>query len=250
MTYLFFDLECANNFGGSGKICSFGYVLCNADFSIIKSEDLLVNPDAPFDWYLFKPGSRCRLAYRREDYQKHEKFPHIYSKVQSLLEANDRLVFGFGCQSDVATIMSECLRYDLKPIDFACHDIHGVLEQFYETKGSLGSFVEQLGIDMHGLEFHDSRADAFFTMKVTEKLAKDAQKPLAELLAPFTPLSSELQRRAKIKKLYKNYLERKEAAKPENGKPRRPPKKVTVPKDFDYRRELLFELEQQAKENR
>lgn len=252
MTYLFFDLECANNFGGIGKICSFGYVLCNQDFSIIESEDLLMNPDAPFDWYLFSKNAKCKLAYRREDYIANPKFSQYYSKIKSLLEAKDRLIFGFGCLNDVATIACECIRYGTKLIDFECHDIHNALEKFYETKGSLGSFIEKFGIDTHGMEFHDSKADATFTMLVTQQLLKDAEKPIKELLSPFRPLSSRDLKHTKIKKLYANYLERKDAAKNKgsDGKPPRPLKKVTVPKDFDAQRELIFELELQAKENK
>ena len=89
MTNLFFDIECANNFDGVGKICSFGYALCGQDFSLIESDDLLMNPDAPFDWYLFKKNSRCHLAYTREEYNRNPKFPHHYPKISSLVGAED-----------------------------------------------------------------------------------------------------------------------------------------------------------------
>ena len=251
MTYLFFDIECANSFSGIGKICSFGYMLCDSDFSVIESDDILMNAKAPFDWYLFSKNARCKLAYPREEYQSHPDFTQHYERIKNLLEDKDRLVIGFGCQNDVATIACECIRYGLKLIDFDCHDVHNALEQFYETKGRLGEFVEKLGIDTEGLEFHDSKADAYFTMKVTEKLLKDSGKGIKEIFSPFRPFSSRELKKAKIKKLYMNYLERKDAAKQKNmGKPPRPPKKVTVPKDFDARRELLAELEIQARENR
>ena len=186
-SYLFFDIECANNFGGTGKICSFGYVLCNQDFSVIETDDLLMNPDAPFDWYLFKKGSRCHLAYSKEEYIKNPKFPQYYQRIRSLLGAGDRLVLGFGCKGDLKTIGAECRRYGLAEITYACYDIRTVLEKFYGMQGGLGAFVERLGIDTQGMEFHDSRADAIFTMKVTEKLTRDAGKPLAEILKPFQP---------------------------------------------------------------
>ena len=250
MTYLFFDIECANSFGGIGKICSFGYVLCNSDFSIIESGDLLMNPDTVFDWYLFSRNAKCKLAYRREDYQANPKFAHHYSKIKSLLEANSRRVFGFGCQNDVATIACECLRYDLDLIDFNCYDIRPLLEKFYDMQGGLGTFVEKLEIPTQGMEFHDSKADAFFTMKVGERLAKDSQKPLEEQLSAITPFSSKELRKSKIKKLYANYLERKNAGKPQNGKKPLPLKKITVPSWFDYKRELLEEIEIQNEENK
>ncbi len=242
MTYLFFDIECANNFGGIGKICSFGYVLCNQDFSLIESNDFLMNPDAAFDWYLFKKDSKCRLSYSRDEYNSNPKFSHYYSKIRSLLEGKDRIVLGFGCQSDVATIATECMRYDLDLIDFNCHDIHTVLEKIYEEKSGLGLLVEKFNIPTQGMEFHDSRSDAYFTMKVCEHIVKEQKKPLREILNDFTPYSSKLLRKQKIKKLYSNYLERKEAEKAKDGKPPRPLKKITVPSWFDYKRELLEEI--------
>lgn len=247
MTYLFFDIECANSFSGIGKICSFGYVLCNEDFSIIESNDLLMNPGTVFDWYLFSKNAKCRLAYTREEYNKNPEFPHHYSKIKSLFDAKDRRIFGFGCQNDVATIATECMRYDLPLIDFNCYDILNPLETFYEMKGGLGTFVEKLEIPTQGMEFHDSRADAFFTMKVAEKLVKDAGKPLKELITPYTPFSSKLLRKKKIKKLYANYLERKEAGKTQGGKKAIPTKKITVPQWFDWRKELLDEIESEKK---
>ncbi|MBB5225665.1 hypothetical protein DYE50_07210 [Treponema ruminis] len=246
MNYLFFDIECANCFNGIGKICSFGYVLCDENFSVIESDDLLMNPATIFDWYLFKKDSKCRLAYSREDYINNPKFPQHYKKIKSLLEASNQIVFGFGCQNDVATIATECIRYDLDLIDFNCHDIHTVLEKIYEIKGGLGTYVQNFGIDTEGMEFHDSKADAFFTMKVTEKLVKDQKKPISEILATYTPFSSKLLKKQKIKKLYANYLERKEAAKAKDGKPPRPLKKITVPAWFDYKRELLEEISLQG----
>ena len=92
MTYLFFDIECANCFDGIGKICSFGYVLCDENFSVIETDDLLMNPAAPFDWYLFKKDSKCKLAYSREDYINNPKFPEHYKKIKSLLEESNRIV--------------------------------------------------------------------------------------------------------------------------------------------------------------
>ena len=250
MTYLFFDIECANSFGGIGKMCSFGYVLCNSDFSIIESNDLLMNPDTVFDWYLFSKHAKCKLAYRREDYYTNPKFSHHYSKIKSLLEAKDRRIFGFGCQNDVATIATECLRYDLELIDFNCYDLRPLAEKFYDMQGGLGAFVEKLDIPTQGMEFHDSKADAFFTMKVAEKLAKDSAKSLEEQFTLFTPFSSKEQRKSKIKKLYANYLERKEAGKVTDEKQKIKLKKVTVPKWFDYKRELLEEIKIQNEENK
>ena len=55
MNFLFFDIECANCFGGVGKIFSFGYVLTDEHFNILERDDILMNPDVTrWDWYVIK----------------------------------------------------------------------------------------------------------------------------------------------------------------------------------------------------
>ena len=54
MNYLFFDIECATCRGGKGKICEFGYLLTDDNFNEIKREEILINPNSPFDWYTLK----------------------------------------------------------------------------------------------------------------------------------------------------------------------------------------------------
>ena len=251
MTYLFFDIECANSFGGIGKICSFGYVLCGhdsnsphpQDFTVLETDDILMHPGVQFDWYLFKKGSKCQLTHTKSEYQKQPKFPEFYEKIRELLGAEDRLVFGFGCKNDVATITTECLRYNLPQIDFSCHDMHPLAEKQYDMQGGLGTFVEKLGIETEGMEFHDSRADAWFTMKLTERLAKDAGKTLEDMLTGSTPYESKTVLQEQVKKLYKKWLGRTEAKKTADGKPPRTPKKLKVPDWFDFRKELLFQIQ-------
>ena len=52
MKYLFFDIE-----GACPKlstIATFGYVLADENFSILAKEDILVNPNSKYDWYVLK----------------------------------------------------------------------------------------------------------------------------------------------------------------------------------------------------
>lgn len=66
MNYLFYDIECANSFGGTGKICSFGYVLTNENFEVITEDDVLINPNDKWDWYVLKN----MRSLRRKRHQK------------------------------------------------------------------------------------------------------------------------------------------------------------------------------------
>ena len=73
MKYLFFDIECAD--GGKATICSFGYVIADMDFKIIKREDIIINPEGRF----FLTGRAGRpdveLAYPIERFKKAPTFP-------------------------------------------------------------------------------------------------------------------------------------------------------------------------------
>ena len=64
MKYLFFDIECAD--GGKATICSFGYVIADMDFKIIKREDIIMNPEGRF--FLMGRAGRpdVQLAYPNE----------------------------------------------------------------------------------------------------------------------------------------------------------------------------------------
>ena len=63
--FVFFDCECANTFEGVGKICSLGYVITDDDLNVIESEDVVINPECDFDWYLFSGKGGCQLAYSK-----------------------------------------------------------------------------------------------------------------------------------------------------------------------------------------
>ena len=44
MKYLFFDIECSNCFNGVGKLCEFGYVLCDENLNVLKKDDIPMSP--------------------------------------------------------------------------------------------------------------------------------------------------------------------------------------------------------------
>lgn len=69
MKYLFFDIECANCFGGTGKICEFSYILSDEHFNEIELNQFIINPNAPFDSYVLKNhGCTYKLKASECDY--------------------------------------------------------------------------------------------------------------------------------------------------------------------------------------
>ena len=128
-SYLFFDIECANCFNGEGKMCSFGYILTDAEFNILDSQDLVMNPETEFDWYLFSNKNGCSLAYSKDYFRMQHPFPDYYKGVKNLMTAPSRKVIGFSSKNDLGFVVTACERYDLPVFNFATYDVAKILEK-------------------------------------------------------------------------------------------------------------------------
>ena len=69
MNYLFFDIECSDG----RHMCSFGYVLTDSNFAILKKEDILINPEAPFRLSRYNGEPQITLGYPKEKSKKSSK---------------------------------------------------------------------------------------------------------------------------------------------------------------------------------
>ena len=81
MNYCFFDIECANCFGGKGKICSFGYVITDEQFNILEKKDIVINPRSSFNL-----GPDLKLAYTKSEFRQAAPFPDYYDEIGALLQ--------------------------------------------------------------------------------------------------------------------------------------------------------------------
>ncbi len=183
MEYLFFDIECANCFGGNGKICSFGYVLTNEDLQVLDQRDIVINPRHKF--HLGARGKvEIELAYPMEQFKNAPDFPHYYRLIRDLLTAPDRVAFGHSVNNDMRFLMSECARYKLDYFDFTAYDtqlLHRYFTKSQFDKG-LSKICETYGIDC-SLALHRSDYDAFLTMQVFARLCKEEKVAPDALLA-------------------------------------------------------------------
>lgn len=171
-TYLFFDVECANCYGGQGKMCSFGYVLTDKKFNVIESDDLVMNPECEFDWYLFKNKNDIKLAYPKEYFYSQPSFPHFYGKIKSLLTSPDRTVFTFGYSLDLGFVVTALQRYKCRWFDFAAYDIERHTKEENGIHGKLAERCALLKIDTSDLKKHNSRDDAMMTMRLLKAWCK------------------------------------------------------------------------------
>ena len=182
-SYLFFDIECANCFDGVGKMCSFGYVVVDQDFNILDEDDVVMNPETEFDWYLFDPKKGCMLAYSKDYFRMQHNFESFHGGIKKLMEAPDRKIVGFSSSNDVGFLVSACERYNLPSINYACYEICTVVEQANGgAHKKLDEWCDFYGADIKGLQKHKSSDDAKMTMLLTKAFCEKSGIGLEELL--------------------------------------------------------------------
>ena len=169
-TYLFFDIESANSSGGMGHICSFGYVLTDSEFSIIETDDIVMNPRSFFEERLLTKGSDCQLAYRESYFLKQPDFTHFYERIRHLLTAPHCVPVGFAVRNDVDFIVCACMNFSLPQIEFFAYDIHFIVNRLNDDHAGLAGWIERYGIDVSQLQAHKSSDDAMMTMLLAQKI--------------------------------------------------------------------------------
>lgn len=163
-TYLFFDCECANCFDGIGKICSLGYVLADDELNIIEQEDLVMNPECDFDWYLLSGKGDCKLAYSKDYFRAKPNYEAYYKDIKKLFTTGNRYIAGFAVSNDVGFVNDACERYELPYIQFRAFDLERYLERKYEKKQKLVEWAEEFGVNVAKFQSHKSEDDAIMTM--------------------------------------------------------------------------------------
>ncbi len=170
-TFLFFDVECANCFGGVGKMCSFGYVLTDSSFNILENDDIVMNPESEFDWFLLKNGGTS-LAYPKSFFLSQKPFPFFSERIFDLICEKNRQIFAFGALSDVGFVVTAFERYRLSIPQFCAFDLERFCKIDGEISGSLEKRCSLLKIDNSDLTAHKSSDDALMTMRLFREFLK------------------------------------------------------------------------------
>ena len=163
-SFVFFDCECANTFDGVGKICSLGYVICDDDLNIIESEDVVMNPECDFDWYLLSGKGDCKLAYSKDYFRIKPNYESYYKDIKKLFTTGNRYIAGFAVSNDVGFVNDANERYELPYIQFRAFDLERYLERKYEKKQKLVEWAEEFGVNVAKYQSHKSEDDAIMTM--------------------------------------------------------------------------------------
>lgn len=188
--YLFFDIECANNYQSKGKICEFGYVLTNEKFEVLQKDVFVMSPGKyeKFDKSIFERDKTFKFAYDFDYYYKSPLFPHFYQWIKNLMTQKNLMIFGFAVNNDVLHLFHEMKRYNLELFDYVCYDIQRFTEHYKKinnlTFHGLGGAFEYFDERKEGvlLNHHLSRDDAFMTMRVFEYLLKKLNLSVDEII--------------------------------------------------------------------
>ena len=194
MRYLFYDVECSNCFNGEGKMCSFGYVITDEEFNVLKKEDIVMNPASRF--YLRRKEGRpeIELAYSEEYFRAQPKFDKFYDKIRDMLEDPDQIVMGHSILNDVKHLAYQCKRYKLPCINCRFGDSQLVYKKLVQngTGGQVGlaRICEEFGIEPEHL--HRSDDDAWATMEFMRIICRQRHVSLYRLLSDNPECTGEI----------------------------------------------------------
>ena len=171
MNNLLFDIECCDGY----HICSFGYVIFDNNFKIIKKKDILINPNKKFKLAGKDQEPRIQLAYEESRFRTAEIFIAHYKKIKELLE-NHRL-FAHSATSDIMYLNIACERYSLPVYDLEVLDTQRMFaKDFPGKKQGLESIVSELQIQVdENATYHKSCDDAEISMLVLKELVKRSE---------------------------------------------------------------------------
>ena len=173
MKYLFFDIECAD--GGKATICSFGYVIADENFKILRREDIVINPQGRF--YLTGRAGRpdVHLAYPEATFKRAPAFDRFYNRIKALVESKEYYVVGHSIGDDVTYLNKACARYNLEPLSFEYFDTQRMYRELTGDKKSISleNAFAAFEIDER-FRYHQSVEDARATMLLLKALLAKA----------------------------------------------------------------------------
>lgn len=206
MNYCFFDIECANCYGGKGKICSFGYVLTDENLNVLEKKDIVINPRSSFNL-----GPDLKLAYTKAEFRQAAPFTEYYDEIGALLEYPEYVILGYSIENDCNFLRSDCKRYNLPCFDFPFYDVQCIVMQMFDLQNmpSLQKALEFFG--MHeDQEIHKSDDDAYMTMLAMKGACRYLGITPAELLERY-PIAQGTLKDYEIRSNYKEERERQRA---------------------------------------
>ena len=192
MKYLFFDIECANCFDGTGKICEFGYIQTDEKFNILEEDSIKINPRAPFD----KKGFAIRginLEKPFDYYKTQPDFKAFYDRIKTLLQQPHQIVVGHGVESDAKYLLDECNRYKFPFINFEFVDTCELAKLIFNRERGLKLkeiYADFCRVD-NVVQNHRSLEDAYMTLEIAKFYSIELKMPFYQIITNYSLATGE-----------------------------------------------------------
>ena len=181
MNFLFFDAESIHK--KHKYSYTFAYVSTDENFNVIKSEDIVFNPDLTedeYDWRVVR--TMMEPSYYLKDVNKKSKFTSFYTKIKRLVGGENTLCIGFQTESDVKYLLGNCFRYNLDSINFKYVDIRDIIAELTHEKVN-GLAIEYVKWVHKTPELsHTSVIDAMMTCDVLKNVLTKYKVDLKDFL--------------------------------------------------------------------
>ena len=176
--YVFYDIECANCRNYTAKISSIGFVITDANFNIIESKEIKINPEAPFYSYEKIDGKEVRQIYvphNIDEYLSSPNYAGLYKNIKELFTMENTLYIGFGNVSDAFYLYESNKRYNLINFNYQFVDVKDMFQWRYDKKTTkpfrgLQGLAKFFGIQWN--QTHNALDDSVMTFKVCKALMK------------------------------------------------------------------------------
>ncbi len=172
MNLLFFDIECASVSRTTAKICAFGYVLCDENFTVLEKRDVLINPRGGFHLTDGKGEHGLVLPYKYSEFKSYPSFPAVYKEIKALLEDENNIVCGHATLNDVKYLALETRRFHLPTFKFNFYDsqlTYMTMTNDFSRQFGLETITKDLNVEFTP---HRAADDAYATMRAAEAMCK------------------------------------------------------------------------------
>lgn len=182
MKYLFFDIENATSKDRQYRICEFGYVQTYENYSLIKRDNLIIDPKIREDEWDKVVLGRV-LTRKMSEYLGNKTLKDYYEQISKLISESD-YVFGFDPAGDIASLNVDCNRYGLKAICCNVYDTKKLYEYAIGEKCNLGlaKIVEKENVKCDEKD-HDAGTDALNTKELLKVILNKKAETLECVLS-------------------------------------------------------------------
>lgn len=183
MKYLAFDLEAANGYK-LYSVCSFGYVLADENFNIIKKDNVWINPRCKYNLNGTRKNVGIDLHLDKNLLDNSLDFKGVYDFVKNLLTDRDMCIIGHAIESDVNMLNKTCQHYNLPSIDykFYCTQLFFKLFKGEKDVRALSKIANEIDIVFTP---HSAEDDAYASLMTLKYLVQKTGKTVEQLAEEY-----------------------------------------------------------------